>query len=132
MEAGEQCDDGNTRDGDGCSSTCRKEVVARSPVTVEPSALQAQQVSGNANVPAAKQTRAAMIRDHVSSLRAVVKLCVDTTGLVTDSTMVERSGYTEYDSKLVELIREWRYRPYLINGTPAPVCSTVEFIYMPQ
>jgi TonB family protein len=132
VEPGEQCDDGNTRNGDGCSSTCVKEVVARSPVTIEPRALHDLQVSGDTNVLASKLTRDSMIRNHVNSLRAVVKLCVDTTGLVTDSTMVERSGYTEYDSKLVEVVREWRYRPYLINSTPAPVCSTVEFIYLPQ
>jgi cysteine-rich repeat protein len=24
-DLGEQCDDGNTTDGDGCSSTCKKE-----------------------------------------------------------------------------------------------------------
>jgi cysteine-rich repeat protein len=28
VEAGEQCDDGNTTSGDGCSSTCQKEIVA--------------------------------------------------------------------------------------------------------
>jgi cysteine-rich repeat protein len=28
VEAGEQCDDGNTVNGDGCSSTCQKEIVA--------------------------------------------------------------------------------------------------------
>jgi cysteine-rich repeat protein len=28
LEAGEQCDDGNTNDGDGCSAKCRNEIVA--------------------------------------------------------------------------------------------------------
>jgi TonB family protein len=132
LEAGERCDDGNTRDGDGCSSTCMKEVVARSPMTLEPSQLEAQRVSGNTNVRASKQTRDSMIHDRVSSLKSVVKVCVDITGLVTDATMVERSGYTEYDSKIVETTREWHYRPYSIDGTPVPVCSTVEFLYNPE
>jgi TonB family protein len=132
VEPGEQCDDGNIRNGDGCSSTCAKEVIARSPVTIEPRALHDQQLSGDTNVPASKLTRDSMIRNRVSSLKAVIKLCVDTTGLVTDSTLTERTGYTEYDSKLLEAINEWHYRPYLINGTPVTVCSTVEFIYSPQ
>ena len=95
-------------------------------------ALHDQQISGDTNVPASKATRDSMIRNRVSSLRAVVKLCVDPTGLVADEALTERTGYTEYDSKLLEAIHEWHYRPYLINGTPVTVCSTVEFIYSPQ
>jgi TonB family protein len=132
VEPGEECDDGNTRNGDGCSSTCKKEVATGSPVIVDPRALRDRQISGNTDVPASKRTRASMIHDGVSSLRGVVKLCVDTAGAVTDATLVERTGYTEYDSKLIETIHEWRYRPFRINGRPSPVCSTQEFIYLPQ
>jgi cysteine-rich repeat protein len=27
LEAGEECDDGNLTDGDGCSSTCRRQIL---------------------------------------------------------------------------------------------------------
>ena len=131
VEAGEQCDDGNTRGGDGCSSKCTAE-AATGPISVEPNVLELQRLSGNTDVHPGKATRAAMLRDHVSSAKGVVRLCVDTTGLVIDSMLTERTGYTEYDSRLVEVVREWHYRPYRINGAPATVCSTVEFVYVPR
>lgn len=109
----------------------RSPVAAAPPLSIDPSALQAHQISGNSNVAASPRIRAAMAQDQVTSLRAVVRLCIDPTGLVSDSAMVERTGYTEYDSKLVEIVREWRYRPYLVRGRPVVACSTVEFIYQP-
>ncbi|HEY0481676.1 MAG TPA: DUF4215 domain-containing protein [Kofleriaceae bacterium] len=131
VEAGEQCDDGNTRSGDGCSSRCLTE-VASGPITIDPSALKPQRISGNDDVQPSKATRAAMIRNGVGSVKGVVRLCVDTTGLVTESALTERTGYTDYDSKLLENVHGWHYRPFLLNGSPVAVCSTVEFIYSPQ
>jgi cysteine-rich repeat protein len=32
IDDGEECDDGNTRDGDGCSSICKMQVIAPSPI----------------------------------------------------------------------------------------------------
>lgn len=131
MEAGEQCDDGNTRDGDGCSARCTTE-APRLPVSVAPAALDLQRVSGNDDVHPSKETRGAMLRDGVSSVRGVVRLCVDTAGTVTASTITEATGYPDYDRKLVAAVREWRYRPFLLDGVPVSVCSTVEFIYAPR
>lgn len=34
VEAGEQCDDANTQDGDGCSSSCQWETPSCSALTV--------------------------------------------------------------------------------------------------
>jgi TonB family protein len=130
-EAGEQCDDGNTRDGDGCSSKCVKEVAA-APVTIAPSALELQRVSGNTDVHPGKQTRAAMIHAGVSSVKGTVRLCADTAGAVTESTLTESTGYDDYDRKLVAAVRDWRFRPYVVNGTAFSVCSTAEFVYVPR
>jgi cysteine-rich repeat protein len=129
-EADEQCDDGNTRNGDGCSSTCLRELKA---VTVTPSRLDALRISGSMNLPPiGKATKEAMQQNGVTTLRGTVKLCVNTSGLVADSMLVERSGYAEYDSKLLSLVHEWRFRPYLLDGAPVPVCSTQEFVYVAQ
>ncbi len=130
QEAGEQCDDGNTRDGDSCSSKCMTEVVAK---TIKPNVLQAQLSSGNMDVHPGKKTWDFMRAYHMRSLKRTVALCVNTAGVVTQATIQatikDRTGYEEYDNELLEAVREWRYRPYLINGTPVSVCSTVEFMY---
>ena len=94
--------------------------------------LELQRVAGNTDIQPSRQTRASMLRDGVSSVKAAVRVCVDTTGLVFDSTLTERTGYTEYDSKILEAIHEWQFRPYVLSGTPVSVCSTVEFVYLPR
>jgi TonB family protein len=125
LEAGEQCDDGNTSDGDGCSSTCIKDVL------IDPTALQALLASGDTNVPPSKAVRDSMIRYHQSSLKATLGLCISTSGVVTQSRVRAGTGYDDYDRKLLATVRAWRYRPYVTDNRPAPACSTVEFIYNP-
>jgi len=131
VEPGEQCDDGNTSDGDGCSSKCTTEAPAR-PLAIESRALELQRVSGNTDIQPSRQARAAMLRDGVTSVKAAVRMCVDTAGHMVDSTLTERTGYTEYDSKILEAVHDWQFRPYVLNGTPLSVCSTVEFVYLPK
>jgi TonB family protein len=125
LEASEQCDDGNTSDGDGCSSTCMKDVP------IDPTTLQSLLVSGNTNVPPSQAVRDSMIRYHQRSLKATVGVCINTTGVVTRSRMRGGTGYDDYDRKLVATVRDWRYRPYVMDDRPTPACSTVEFIYNP-
>jgi cysteine-rich repeat protein len=129
VEASEQCDDGNTRDGDGCSSKC---TVEAKPVAIAPSALELQRVAGDTDVHPSKQTRSAMIRDGVSSVKGTVRLCVDAIGGVTETLLTEPTGYSEYDKKLIAAVRGWRFRPYVVNGQTFAVCSTAEFVYVPR
>ncbi|HEX7838577.1 MAG TPA: CHAT domain-containing protein, partial [Kofleriaceae bacterium] len=89
VEAGEQCDDGNTVDGDGCSSLCRAE-----PRMVPSTDL--NRISGQTHVDPREETRIRMIRDGVSSVSAVVKLCIATTGSVTQAKMAVSTGYDAY------------------------------------
>jgi TonB family protein len=73
-----------------------------------------------------------MIRNGVSSVKGTVRLCVDTAGSVTESMLTEETGYDEYDKKLVAAVRNWRFRPYVIDGKAYAVCSTAEFVYVPR
>jgi TonB family protein len=129
VDPGEQCDDGNTRNGDGCSSSCTKEVAA-GPVTIDPNVLDALRIGSNTDVPLSKTTKAEMLRHGMTSVRTTVRLCVSAVGLVTESTMTERTGYTEYDSNLIAATYAWHFQPYRVNGVPTPVCSTVEITYV--
>jgi TonB family protein len=73
-----------------------------------------------------------MIRDGVSSVKGTVRLCVNLTGSVTDAMLTEATGYGEYDRKLIAAVRDWRFRPYVVNGQTFAVCSTAEFMYVPR
>jgi hypothetical protein len=99
------------------------------PVDIHPSQLKAQQISGDTNIPASAATRTCMHRYHLDGLQGTVALCVDERGLVSASTMNRPSDCDEYNQQLLHAVRDWHYRPYLVDGRATAVCSTVEFMY---
>ena len=58
-----------------------------------------------------------------------VKLCLTRAGEVESVRIMKSSGFPAYDAKLDREIRKWHYRPFMVNGTAAPVCSVVMFAY---
>lgn len=50
LETAEGCDDGNTNDGDGCSSTCMKETASAKETTATPAAPEAASASSGCNL----------------------------------------------------------------------------------
>jgi TonB family protein len=122
VEAGEQCDDGNTVAGDDCSPHC---LLASAVVNYK----DLNRISGKTKLDPRDETRNRMMLDGVTSVRAVVKLCIAITGNVTEATLVIPTGYAAYDQILLEAVRDWRYQPYTRNGSPRPACSVVNFVY---
>lgn len=55
--------------------------------------------------------------------------CIDETGRVAKVVMLRSSGLPGYDRKIVAAIKRWVYRPFLDEGRPIGVCSSVHFIY---
>ena len=55
--------------------------------------------------------------------------CVDPAGRVTNVKSLERTGLVKYDRKLEAALSGWAYRPFVIDGKPAEVCSSVVFVY---
>ena len=69
-------------------------------------------------------------RTGKNGLKTAFKICVGVDGVVTSSTVVgPGSGYPEFDARLVASTLAWRYRPYLDDGVPVPVCSVVQYVY---
>ncbi|HEU4726964.1 MAG TPA: TonB family protein [Kofleriaceae bacterium] len=130
LDASEQCDDGNTASGDGCSSTCQIEVKPRPTThTVAPSVLQGLRWSGETQLHPGAATQSQMVHDDTRRVVGTVKLCVSTEGAVSSAAMLTSTGYPAYDATLLSAVRAWRYRPYMVGDTPVPACSTVTFIY---
>ena len=46
--------------------------------------------------------------------------------------MIQSTGYADYDLDLLNGVRTWRYRPFTVNGVPTPACSPVSFVYHPR
>jgi len=136
VEAAGQCDDGNTLDGDGCSSTCRIEAPPPKPkpamASVQPSVLQGLRVSGETQLRPNEATQNSMIRSGKSGASGTVRVCISTDGDVASATMAKPTTYDEYDATILAAVKHWRYRPYTLEGTPVPACSFVTFRYQIQ
>ena len=92
--------------------------------------LEANRIAGGAQIAPPDDVMQAIKNSGEPALDAE-KLCVDQRGAVSSVTILGSTGYPAYDQRIVSAMRTWLYRPFLINGKPAPVCTAVTFIYRP-
>ena len=71
----------------------------------------------------------AIRRAGTTRLTVSTKVCIDRAGVVTAVTFLRHSGFAAYDATIEREMRSWRYRPFLVNGAAAPVCTAVTFVY---
>jgi hypothetical protein len=57
------------------------------------------------------------------------RLCITAGGAIASVTKLKSTGSTAYDRKLEREMYGWKYRPFTIDGAPAPVCTAVTFVY---
>jgi TonB family protein len=130
VELGEQCDDGNTIDGDGCAAACEREAPrsAATPLLVPTTTLLALRIAGG---PQVEPDAATQRRIHDGRIRAtsIVKVCIGVDGDVTSAETLKASGYPAYDGAVKRAVHAWRHRPYTVAGRAVPACSAVTFIY---
>ncbi|MBC7976583.1 MAG: hypothetical protein H7138_16540 [Myxococcales bacterium] len=100
------------------------------PQVVAPSALDANRIAGQRNILPDEITMTAIGRSGNTTLASSYKVCVTAEGAVSSVSQLKSTGFPAYDAKIqATLRREWRYRPYLIQGKPTPVCTAFRFMY---
>jgi TonB family protein len=129
VEAGEQCDDGNLQSGDGCSASCAREPARPQSMMVSPAVLRGLRIAGDTQPRPSTTTQNQMRFDGIDRATAAVQVCVATSGGVASAVMMKSTNYPDYDAAILAAVRDWRYQPYAVNGTPIRACSTVTFIY---
>jgi hypothetical protein len=73
---------------------------------------------------------AAIGRAGADTLVSTYKICVTSEGAINTVTQIRSTGFPAYDEKIRSTIRhDWRYRPYVVNGKPTPVCTALRFAY---
>jgi TonB family protein len=102
------------------------------PKVVPANLIEGYRIGGNARIAPPEEVRLAMRKADRMQTRATVKLCLDDAGRVDSLRLLGSSGYQAYDAKLLAEMRDWRYRPYEVNGRPIGVCTAVTFIYKMQ
>lgn len=99
------------------------------PENVPPNALYVHRLSGNTLIVPDVLTKVEIARSHKDKVIGSFQLCIDTAGNVTTVMVLKSTGFPDFDNKIIGELQTWTYRPYLIDGKPAPVCTKVTFNY---
>jgi serine/threonine protein kinase len=100
------------------------------PQNVAPTVLDANRISGEKEISPDATTQTEIHRAGVETVSGTYKVCITQDGNINTVTPLKPSGFPAYDTKIQNTIqRNWRYRPFMINGKPAQVCTTVRFVY---
>jgi len=98
--------------------------------TVAPQALEAQRIAGDKDIRPDDVTKTEIQRSGKTRVVVPVKLCVSEGGAVKSVNILRPSGFNAYDAKIKREMQGWRYRPFMVNGKAAPVCTAVTLIYV--
>jgi hypothetical protein len=99
------------------------------PQYVTPDVVEASRLTGDKLIVPDDATKTEITRSGKTKIVASYKMCLDDTGVVDTVTMLKSSGFPSYDQKLEAGMRSWTYKPFMVNGKAAPVCTAVTFIY---
>jgi protein TonB len=100
------------------------------PKIVPQVALNANFISGDREIQPPNDVATQISRSGKGTV-GVVKMCLTAGGSVKNLSVLKPTGYAAYDAKIKQKMREWKYRPFMVNGKPIPVCTSVTFIYRP-
>jgi hypothetical protein len=100
------------------------------PAVVPSTTLDANRISGEKSIIPDDVTKTEISRSGKDRLIGTFKVCLSLDGNISDVRQMKSTTFPSYDQKIVSTIRgEWRYRPFMVNGKAAPVCTMVTFIY---
>jgi TonB family protein len=99
------------------------------PQVVAPTVLEGHRVAGDKDIRPDDRTKAEIEKSGKHRVVGSFKMCITATGKVETVKMLKSTGFPAYDATLIAGIHGWRYRPYLVNGSPKPVCTAVTFVY---
>ena len=100
--------------------------TARVPSTT----IEARRTSGDPQIHPPRAVTYEMHRKGPKQAGAEFRLCLSPQGRISDINLTISSGFPLYDRKLFEGMQRWRYSPYLEDGNPAPVCTSVTIFYL--
>ena len=100
------------------------------PQNVPPTMLEGQRIAGEKMIRPNDVTKTEIQRSGKSRVVGSFKICLTVDGAPSSViTLGKGTGFPSYDAKILSEMRQWRYRPYMVNGKAVPVCTAVTFIY---
>ena len=104
-------------------------VVVKQIETLPPTVAKGLRMSGDEQVFPPRTVQLDMVHAGKGQVQGTFQLCVDERGTVSSVRQLKSTGYQAYDSELADAMRRWRYRPYMVAGEPAPMCTVQVFVY---
>jgi TonB family protein len=89
-----------------------------------------QRVSGDPYVQPTNDLKRRIANGY--ELIANVRFCIDDQGNVDHADVYESTGLPDYDHRLVDAVKTWKYRPAFADGKPVRTCRDVTFMYTQQ
>jgi protein TonB len=114
------------------SSALRVADPSGAPRTVPSTTLDALRIAGEKAIYPDPGTKKAIAALGNPRLNGTFKVCITALGTIGGVTMLKSTGSIHYDRRIERMIYAWRYRPFLVDGEPTPVCTAVTFIYVQQ
>ena len=74
-------------------------------------------------------TMAEIRASHVSTVTGRFRVCIDDTGHIESVVTLQSTGFAGYDRDVLGATKAWVYKPFLVDGQPMPVCTTLTYIY---
>jgi hypothetical protein len=102
------------------------------PRVVPPTTLDAYRVAGETDIYPDPDTKKAIHALGNPRLNGRFKVCITALGTIGGVTMMKSTGSIHYDRRIERMIYAWKYRPFLVDGEPTPVCTAVTFRYLQQ
>ncbi len=99
------------------------------PKIVSANMIAGSRLSGTARILPPERVKVQIANDDKQRVVGAMIMCLNTRGGVSKVRVVKSTGYNAYDQKILRKMRQWRYRPYKVNGTSVPVCTSITFIY---
>jgi periplasmic protein TonB len=99
------------------------------PKVVAPTVLESQKLSGGIPPlpPTVKEQAFTTLGNQPGTLTAIFKVCIGPDGGIASINLIKPSGSAALDDFIKTNLRTWRYRPYMIDGKPTPICGTKVF-----
>ncbi len=90
---------------------------------------EARRIAGVTQIHPPVRVKAWMYSKRMRRLTTRLQVCMSPVGLVEGVVVFDYSGSPGWDAALVQAVRRWRFRPYLVDDVPTPVCAGYTFIY---
>ena len=99
------------------------------PLTVAPTTVEAYRISGTRLIAPDPETKSLIFKAGSPRLIGSFKVCITAHGTIANVAMLRSTGAIAYDRIIEREIYGWKYRPFMLDGEPTPVCTAVTFVY---